>query len=507
MIEKQKFTFANFLTIKNNPNSQLDSDQDGLLDIDELAWGTDPFNADTDGDGMNDGDEIKAGRNPLGPGRLKDLFIPHVGNNFKPTALAPKRLAFHAVSAIAIKLVVAFFIVTFPIEAWLAPDTFAEQAKKIIALTNQTRAALGLNILKENTKLDQAAYAKTQDMLFYQYFAHISPSNKSLTSWLGEFNYSYQTAGENLAMGFSDANDVMTGWKNSETHYANLVDPDFTEIGVGMNSGMYNKVGTTFIAQMFGKPILTEEPRNTISGTVKTAVIKTVKPPAVSVLAQTVTQKAASTSPKVAAVTLIKKLETVIKASTTPVVSPVAAPIVQNPKPTIDPTDTKLVVSEIPTQNKKIITAETTLAPSVTRAQVKVDDQYIELRQEDQDPSKWSGNFIMYTLGNESKANISVPATLKTWDTAGSTMTTDLNSSSFTPLKPSVLSQYSLLKEQQPQSIKALFSVSSTYYLILLILAVISLVLNIFIEIKKQHPKIIASTVGLIGLLLVLIIL
>jgi hypothetical protein len=36
----------------------VDSDGDGLLDREELAIGTDPFNADTDGDGLLDGQEV-----------------------------------------------------------------------------------------------------------------------------------------------------------------------------------------------------------------------------------------------------------------------------------------------------------------------------------------------------------------------------------------------------------------------------------------------------------------
>ncbi|MFC5370529.1 thrombospondin type 3 repeat-containing protein, partial [Arcanobacterium bovis] len=45
----------------------LDSDGDGVSDLDEIAKGTDPNKADTDGDGVNDGDEIAKGTDPLKP--------------------------------------------------------------------------------------------------------------------------------------------------------------------------------------------------------------------------------------------------------------------------------------------------------------------------------------------------------------------------------------------------------------------------------------------------------
>jgi hypothetical protein len=43
----------------------IDVDQDGLLDFEEEAAGTDPFVADSDGDNHSDGDEIEKGTDPL----------------------------------------------------------------------------------------------------------------------------------------------------------------------------------------------------------------------------------------------------------------------------------------------------------------------------------------------------------------------------------------------------------------------------------------------------------
>jgi hypothetical protein len=43
----------------------LDSDNDGLSDLQEAALGTDPENPDSDGDGISDGDEVSEGADPL----------------------------------------------------------------------------------------------------------------------------------------------------------------------------------------------------------------------------------------------------------------------------------------------------------------------------------------------------------------------------------------------------------------------------------------------------------
>lgn len=58
------------------PPQNMDSDGDGLLDIDEVKYGTDVNKPDTDGDGYRDGEEVQNGYDPLGPGRLNPSITP-----------------------------------------------------------------------------------------------------------------------------------------------------------------------------------------------------------------------------------------------------------------------------------------------------------------------------------------------------------------------------------------------------------------------------------------------
>ncbi|MCD4760991.1 hypothetical protein K8R42_03780, partial [bacterium] len=268
--------------LKDNKDKKIqDSDADGLLDQEEKELGTNPYEKDTDHDDLDDyeevnvyktdptdpdtdcddigdGTEVKMGRNPRGKGSLRDLFIPNHCNNYRPHALHPKRLAFHAVSAIAIKVVMIVFALSFPVQAWLSPDILYEQGQKIVQLTNNIRAGLNIHLLQESEVLEQAALNKAEDMLVNEYFAHLSPDNKALRYWLYNIGYSFKVAGENLAMGFSGAEDTVEAWKKSPTHYSNIIDPDFTEIGVGAVSGIYNGTETTLIAQYFGDPKIVE---------------------------------------------------------------------------------------------------------------------------------------------------------------------------------------------------------------------------------------------------------
>ena len=108
--------------------------------------------------------------------------------------------------------------------------SFEEQ---VVALVNEQRAANGLQPLTLSTALSNAARAKSQDMHDNQYFAHESPTYGSPFEMLTSFGISYRTAGENIAMGYATPEAVMDGWMNSSGHRANILNANYTQIGVG----------------------------------------------------------------------------------------------------------------------------------------------------------------------------------------------------------------------------------------------------------------------------------
>jgi len=103
-------------------------------------------------------------------------------------------------------------------------------------------------------------------MMVQQYFAHVSPKNKNMLSWLTGVGYNSAASGENLAMGFSSAESVVKAWTKSTTHYANLIDPDYKEIGVAMISGTFENKDSNLVAQYLATPKVIEkiEPENPI---------------------------------------------------------------------------------------------------------------------------------------------------------------------------------------------------------------------------------------------------
>ena len=112
--------------------------------------------------------------------------------------------------------------------------------KQVVELVNEQRAAYGLNPLTLSSKLSDVARLKSQDMHDNNYFSHTSPTYGSPFDMMKTFGISYRTAGENIAKGYATPQAVVTAWMNSEGHRANILNANYTTIGVGyVASGNY----------------------------------------------------------------------------------------------------------------------------------------------------------------------------------------------------------------------------------------------------------------------------
>jgi hypothetical protein len=467
-----------------------DTDGDGLSDYEEkYLYGTDPKNPDTDGDGMKDGDEVKRGRNPLGPGSLKDLFIPHIGNNYQPQALKPKRLLFHALGIVAIKSIVVVFVLFYPLSAWLSPDMALAEAKKIIELTNNLRQAVSLPALLENQQLTQAAWQKAEDMALKEYFAHVSPTGVGLKNWLEKIGYKYSIAGENLAVGFSRPEDVVLAWKNSPTHYDNIIEKKFTEIGVAVADGRFKQVDTAFIAQYFGAP------------------------------AEVQTAPAA-----------VKKPETAVVAKPVEIIKPAAvnsqAPknsvegeqvsAAETPAPAEEKTAEKEIIINQQTailsiksdsfNNEKAIQVEITLPEDTLAAEVIINNKKIILDKAVEQTSAWRGGALISAEEEKNILDPLIPASLTVTDSTGAVFYGKIDWDEVKMIKATPLEHYQLYKNYPAAGMLTIMNLSGLYFKLLLGLALAALLLNIFIEIRKQHPHIIFYSFAFLGLLVAMII-
>ncbi len=105
--------------------------------------------------------------------------------------------------------------------------------QEVVRLVNAERASYGLPALSIRADLCQYARIKSQDMHDSGYFSHTSPNYGSPFDMMKSFDITYSHAGENIAMGYSTPEAVVSAWMNSEGHRANILSASYTELGVG----------------------------------------------------------------------------------------------------------------------------------------------------------------------------------------------------------------------------------------------------------------------------------
>lgn len=123
------------------------------------------------------------------------------------------------------------------------PETSSELSafeQEVVKLTNAEREKQGLAALKIDTELSKVARIKSQDMKDKNYFDHNSPTYGSPFDMMKQFGISYKTAGENIAQGQQTPAEVVQAWMNSQGHRENIMNPNYTHIGLGYEeSGNY----------------------------------------------------------------------------------------------------------------------------------------------------------------------------------------------------------------------------------------------------------------------------
>jgi len=183
--------------------------------------------------------------------QAKDHLLPHAGNGHVPHVLKHRALLGFGLALLSLKALVLAASLILPAQAVLSS---AITAQNIVDLTNQTRHSFGLKALNSNPRLAQAAQARADDMMAKQYFSHTSPSGRTPWDFVSAAGYAYSLLGENLAVHYHQAEDVEAGWLASPTHRANIVNPEFKDIGIGVVRGTFEGQSSTIVVQIFGAP-------------------------------------------------------------------------------------------------------------------------------------------------------------------------------------------------------------------------------------------------------------
>ncbi len=183
---------------------------------------------------------------------LRHYFIPHESNNYKARSLQPTALIFYIIVIFAFQIIVPITKQVGPSVLGYATNITVEQ---ILDLVNKEREKAGLAPLSLSKELSTAATKKAADMFANNYWAHVSPTGITPWDFITSSGYNYLYAGENLAKDFSTSEEVVQAWMRSPTHRANILKPEYKDIGLAVMNGSLLNSDTTLVVQEFGSKI------------------------------------------------------------------------------------------------------------------------------------------------------------------------------------------------------------------------------------------------------------
>lgn len=153
------------------------------------------------------------------------------------------------------------FVLATPLEVPQLADPKAV-ASKVLALTNEARSHArrcgdqafdAAPAVRWSPQLEHAAAQHAQDMAAHAYLEHRGRDGSTPAQRVSRAGYRWRSVGENVASGQVTPEDVVDDWLRSPGHCANLMNAEFTEMGVAYGVNM--KAGSVvFWAQSFGRP-------------------------------------------------------------------------------------------------------------------------------------------------------------------------------------------------------------------------------------------------------------
>ncbi|KAA9009372.1 CAP domain-containing protein [Histidinibacterium aquaticum] len=101
------------------------------------------------------------------------------------------------------------------------------------------RNAAGLPALRSSPRLARAAQVQADYMARTGRFSHAGAGGSRVASRVSAQNYCYTAAAENIAYGQPSEAHALTGWMNSPSHRRHILNPMFTEVGLGNRNGFW----------------------------------------------------------------------------------------------------------------------------------------------------------------------------------------------------------------------------------------------------------------------------
>lgn len=142
-----------------------------------------------------------------------------------------------------LKIVAIFFICIGVIKG-------AEYQDIILRGVNRERVEMGLTPLKINKELNEIAIIKAKDMAKEGKLSHNSKKYGLTFNIIKERGIKYSAAAENIARWHETPEFVVKRWLESKGHRGNILNPNYTETGIGMAQ---DKNGKNYWVQLFIK--------------------------------------------------------------------------------------------------------------------------------------------------------------------------------------------------------------------------------------------------------------
>ncbi len=189
---------------------------------------------------------------------FKHYFYPHESNNYRAKLLHHRTLLF-----LIIILFIGGFLLSFARTNFSSVLGISNNVtlQELLVLTNKEREANGLPSLKLSNELSVAAEGKANSMLSENYWSHESPSGVTPWVFIKNAGYNYTFAGENLARGFTNTQEVIDAWMASPTHKQNMLSGNYKEVGFAIRTGNLTGEETVLVVEMFGSRELSGVPQ------------------------------------------------------------------------------------------------------------------------------------------------------------------------------------------------------------------------------------------------------
>lgn len=117
-------------------------------------------------------------------------------------------------------------------------------ADEMLRLVNEARAVdcmcgdesmKAIGPLVWDAALTRAAQKHANDMMRKDFFSHTGSDKSSVSQRVDRERFKWRAVGENLALGFNDEASAVEGWMGSPGHCKNIMNPEFTRIGVAVS--------------------------------------------------------------------------------------------------------------------------------------------------------------------------------------------------------------------------------------------------------------------------------